>query len=76
MNKLQMAKSSNHIAQLLQGAHSAGARRGMVTLAAPGDKASTLNPRTVWAGRDFKDHLVPTPRHRQEHLPLGTGSLP
>ena len=24
----------------------------------------------VWAGRDLKDHLVPTPCHKQGHLPL------
>ena len=23
----------------------------------------------VWVGRDLKDHLVPTPSHRQGHLP-------
>lgn len=24
----------------------------------------------VWIGTYLKDHLIPTPRHRQEHLPL------
>lgn len=29
-----------------------------------------INHRLVWAGRDLKDHLVPTPRYQQGLLPL------
>ena len=28
-----------------------------------------MNHRKVWVGRDLKDHPVPTPCHRQGHLP-------
>lgn len=28
------------------------------------------NHRVAWVGRDLKDHFIPTPGHRQGHLPL------
>ena len=31
---------------------------------------SSQNHRMIWVGRDLSDHLVPTPCHRQGHLPL------
>jgi len=32
------------------------------------------NHRMVWAGRDLKHHLVPTPCHGQGHLPQDQGA--
>jgi len=33
-------------------------------------KIKNLNHSMVWVGRNFKDHLVPSPCHEQGHLPL------
>ncbi|XP_061317325.1 keratinocyte-associated protein 3 isoform X2 [Pezoporus flaviventris] len=48
----------------------ADARAAIATNDCPFNTTRIYNHRMVWVGRDLKAHPVPTPCHRQGHLPI------